>query len=156
MLQLIIAVIAIALFALLVLIGVYYGGIAYSDSGARATYAQNLNSATQIQAAMQLYYQDHLQNPTTVDGALLQQLHDESYLKDVPAGDWRVQPGVLYKPIEVQSVDTCKVMNRAAGYDVSLVPSRYGGCPPCNGAAGSQQLADAKEFSAWPGCQFIQ
>lgn len=156
MFQLIVTVLAIALVALLALVGVFWGAEAFSDGSARAQYAQNVNSAAQIEGAMQLYYQDHIKNPNSKDMELLQELHDMEYLKDIPIGDWKVQPGSLYKPIEIQTVESCKIMNRVAGYEISLVPTQYEGCPPCNGAEGSQQLADAETFKGWPGCQFIQ
>lgn len=155
MFQLIVAVIAIALVLLLVIAALYFGGSVYDESGARAAYAKNVNSATQIEAAMQLYYQDNTKNAPFQDMELLQYLHQEKYLKDIPEGDWKVNPESLYKPIEIQDVAQCKAMNRAAGFDISTVPSEYEGCPPCNGAEGSSQLADAETYKKWPGCQFI-
>jgi hypothetical protein len=155
MFQLIVVVLGIALVALLALASIFWGGEAFTEGSARAAYAQNVNSAAQIEAAMQLYHQDHARFSTKQDMALLEELYSMKYLKEIPIGDWKVQPGSLYKPIEIQSVDNCKIMNRVAGYDISLVPSQYQGCPPCNGAQGSQQLADAETFKAWPGCQFI-
>lgn len=156
MFQLIVVVIAIALVAILVIAGIWFGGRAYDDGAARASYAQNVNSAAQIEGALQLYYQDHLKFPTTQDMPLLYELHGQTYLKDIPLGDWKVQPASLYKPMEIQTVAACATMNRVAGYDVDVVPSQYNGCPPCNGDDGSQQLADAETFKAYPGCQFIQ
>lgn len=156
MFQLIVVIIAIALIALLAVASIFYGAEAFSDGSARAIYAQNINSAAQIEGAMQLYYQDYSKNSSQQDMALLQELHSMKYLKDIPKGDWKVQPGSLYKPIEIQSVDSCRTMNRVAGYDISLIPSQYNGCPPCNGTTGTQQLIDADTFKTWPGCQFIQ
>lgn len=155
MFQLIVAVIAIALVLLLSIAAMYFGGSVYTESGARAAYAQNLNSATQIEAAMQLYYHDHTKNPPYEDMELLQYLQEQKYLKDIPSGDWKVNPVALYKPIEIQDVRQCSAMNKAAGFDLSIVPAAYDGCPPCNGADGSQQLQDAETFKKWPGCQFI-
>jgi uncharacterized protein (UPF0333 family) len=71
MFQLIVVVIAIVLVAILVVAGIYYGGDAFNDGSARASYAQNVNSAAQIEGAMQLYYQDNLKNPTQQDMLLL-------------------------------------------------------------------------------------
>nr|WP_250808033.1 hypothetical protein [Neorhizobium tomejilense] len=155
MFQLIVAVIAIALVLLLVIAALYFGGSIYDESGARAAYAKNVNSATQIEAAMQLYYHDNAKNAPFTDMELLRYLNEQKYLKDIPEGDWKVNPEALYKPIEIQDVDQCSAMNKAAGFDLSQVPSSYNGCPPCNGATGSQQLADAETFKKWPGCQFI-
>jgi hypothetical protein len=155
MFQLIVVILGIALVAALALASIFWGSEAFTEGSARAYYAQSINSAAQIEGAMQLYYQDHAKDPASKDMALLQELYSMKYLKDLPIGDWKVQPGSLYKPIEVQSVDNCRIMNRVAGYDISLVPSQYNGCPPCNGATGSSQLADAETFKAWPGCQFI-
>ena len=155
MFQLIVVILGIALVAALALASIFWGAEAFTEGAARAYYAQSLNSAAQIEGAMQLYYQDYSRNPATQDMELLDELYSLKYLKDIPIGDWKVQPGSLYKPIEIQSVDNCRIMNRVAGYDISLVPTQYNGCPPCNGAAGTQQLTDAETFKAWPGCQFI-
>jgi hypothetical protein len=155
MFQLIVVVIAIVIVAMLVIAGIYFGGEAFNDGSARASYAQNVNSAAQIEGALQLYYQDHVKYPATQDMLLLYELHDQTYLKDIPIGDWKVQPDSIYRPIDIQTVDSCRTMNRVAGYDISVVPSQYEGCPPCNGATGSQQLADAETFKSYPGCQYI-
>mgnify|MGYP001175461834 CR=1 FL=1 len=155
MFQLIIAVIAIALVLLLVVAAMYFGGAVYDESGARAAYAKNVNSATQIEAAMQLYYHDKTSMPHGEDMTLLNNLKSWGYLKDIPEGDWKVNAQSLYKPIEIQDVEMCSAMNKAAGFDITQVPEDYDGCPPCNGAEGSQQLADAEQFKKWPGCQFI-
>jgi hypothetical protein len=155
MFQLIIAVVVIALIILLAFATLYLGGDVYDESGARAAYAKNVNSAVQIEAAMQLYYHDNAKNAPFQDRALLEYLFDNDYLKEIPAGDWKVNAESLYKPIEIQDVQQCSAMNKAAGYDLSLLPTQYDGCPPCNGAEGSQQLADAQQFRKWPGCQFI-
>ncbi|MDW9478743.1 hypothetical protein GOB57_08500 [Sinorhizobium meliloti] len=155
MFQLIVAIVAIALVLLLVVAAMYFGGSIYDESGARAAYAKNVNSATQIEAAMQLYYHDEAVNAPGVDMVLLQNLHEWGYLKEIPEGDWKVNATALYKPIKIQDVEQCSAMNKAAGFNVSQVPDQYEGCPPCNGAEGSQQLADAEAFKKWPGCQFI-
>jgi hypothetical protein len=155
MFQLIIAIVAIALVLLLVLAAMYFGGSIYDESNARAAYAKNVNSATQIEAAMQLYFQDKSANPVGEDMPLLHSLLSWGYLKEIPEGDWRVNSTALYKPIKIQDVEQCSAMNKAAGFNLSQVPSQYDGCPPCNGAEGSQQLADAETFKKWPGCQFI-
>jgi hypothetical protein len=155
MFQLIIAVVAIALVLLLVLAAMYFGGSVYDESNARAAYAKNVNSATQIEAAMQLYFQDKSQSPSGEDMPLLHNLLSWGYLKEIPEGDWKVNSAALYKPIKIQDVAQCSAMNKAAGFNISQVPAAYEGCPPCNGAEGSQQLADAETFKKWPGCQFI-
>jgi hypothetical protein len=156
MFQLIVIVLSIALVLITVIAGIYFGGTAYDDGSARAGYAKYMNSAIQIEAAMQLYYQDHLKNPGSQDMLLLYELHDAAYLKDIPPGSWKVQPDSIYRPTEVQSVDSCRTMNRVAGFDINVVPSQYIGCPPCTGATGSRQLADAEVFNSYPGCQYIR
>jgi len=155
MFQLIVAIIAIALVVVLVLAAMYFGGEVYADSKARADYARNVSSATQIEAAMQLYYHDNARHVDGVDMTLLGNLLGAGYLKELPEGDWRINEESLYKPIEIQQVAQCASMNKAAGFSISQLPTEYEGCPPCNGAEGSQQLADAEQFKAWPGCQFI-
>ena len=154
MFQLIVAVIAIALVIILTLAAVWYGGSAFTEGQAKADYARNVNTATQIEGAMQLYYANNSVNAPGEDDVLLNNLVDYGYLREIPFGDWSVTPDSLYRPIEIQSVGQCAIMNRAAGYDTDLAPT-YDGCPPCNGEVGTQQLADAQEFRQWPGCQFI-
>ena len=154
MFQLIVAVIAIALVIALTLAAIWLGGDVYEDSSARADYARNVNSASQIEGALQLYYAENSKEAYGEDQELLDNLVDWGYLKNVPDGDWTVNSDTLYKPIEIQTVRQCSVMNEAAGYDVAEA-STYDGCPPCNGEVGSQQLADAVTFKNWPGCQFI-
>jgi hypothetical protein len=155
MFQLIVAILAIALVIFLTLATIWFGGEVYDESAARASYARNVNAATQIEAAMQLYYHDKFHSPAGEDMPLLNNLLDWGYLKEIPEGDWKVNTQSLYKPIKIQDIEQCKAMNKAAGYPVSAVPSQYDGCPPCNGAEGSQQLADAETYKKWPGCQFI-
>jgi hypothetical protein len=155
MFQLIVAIVAIALVLLLIIAAMYFGGSIYDESGARAAYAKNVNSATQIEAAMQLYYHDKSSSPAGQDMTLLNNLLNWGYLKEIPEGDWKVNATALYKPIKIQDVEQCSAMNKAAGFNLSQIPDQYDGCPPCNGAEGSQQLADAETFKKWPGCQFI-
>lgn len=158
MFQLIVAVVAILLIAILAIAAYWYGGGVYDESKARAEYAQHMNSAAQIEGAMQLYYNDHARNVEGEDEVLLQNLLAARYLKDIPQGEWRVRPDTLYRPIEVQQVKHCALMNKAAGFDISdsaIAAEPWEGCPPCNGAEGSSELALAEAYRNWPGCQFI-
>lgn len=155
MFQLIAAVLAIALIILVAIAAVWFGGSVFDESKARADYARDVNGATQIEAAYQLYFHDHGHNPVDTDMTLLQEFVDWGYLKDLPKGDWKVSKDAIYKPVDVQEIAQCRAMNKAAGYDISTVPAEYNGCPPCNGTTGSQQLTDAESYKNWPGCQFV-
>ena len=159
MFQLIVAVIAIFLVAIMVIAGIYFGGSAHSEAAIKAQYAGNMNAAAQIEGAMQLYYNDHASHAPGQNGELLQFLKDRDYLKDIPEGDWVVNRVSLYKPFSAQQQDVavCAAMNKVAGFDISLpdvAAEPYLGCPPCNGAEGSPELAMAEAYKGWPGCQF--
>jgi len=160
MFQLIAAVIAIFLLGLLVLAAMYYGGGAHSDAKIRADYAGNMNTGSQIEGALRLYFNDHAMYPPSnlENEELLQFLVDNKYLKEVPAGEWTVNPQTLSRPIKNQTIDECSSMNRVAGHDISvadLASEPYKGCPPCSGAAGTPEEILANKYKSWPVCQLI-
>lgn len=169
MFQLIVAVIAIFLVAVMVIAGIYFGGSAHTEAAIRAQYAGNMNVAAQIEGALQLYRNDHAGNPPATyngvensNGTLLQFLTDQTYLKDKPDGDWKVSDTAIYKPFasNAQDISVCVAMNRVAGMNVAgatdLAGAVYGnGCPPCNGAEGTPERALAEKYKSWPGCQFL-
>lgn len=160
MFQLIAAVIAIFLLGLLVIAAMYYGGGAHSDAKIRADYAGNMNTGSQIEGALRLYFNDNAMYPPShlENEPLLQFLVDNKYLKEVPAGEWTVNPQTLSRPIKNQSVDECSSMNRVAGHDVGvadLAAEPYKGCPPCSGAAGTPEETLANKYKSWPVCQLI-
>lgn len=160
MFQLIVAVISIFLVAALVLAAVYYGGSSHSEAAIKAQYAGNMNAAAQIEGAMQLYYNDHATYAPGQDATLLQFLLEKNYLKEIPDGDWKVSKDTLYKPFpaEAQDISVCRTMNKVAGFDITIpeiAAAPYEGCPPCNGATGSAELALAERYKSWPGCQFV-
>lgn len=158
MFQLIAAVIAIFLLGLLVVAAIYYGGGAHSDAKIRADYAGNMNAGAQIEGALRLYFNDHAMYPPDglTDDKLLEFLVKSKYLKEIPVGDWTVNPQNLFRPINSQTIDECSAMNRVAGYDISvtdLVDEPYKGCPPCNGLEGTPEKALATKYKDWPVCQ---
>lgn len=165
MFQLLVAVIAIALVVLMVLVGMYYGGDAHTEAALRAQYTRNMNVAAQIDGALHLYYQEHAVYPNDgtdplVDDVLLGHLRDETYLKDIPDGDWKVKPGFIYKPIEADATRAqCEALNRVAGVDLASATDLiddFEGCPPCNGVEGSPEFNLAVKYKGWPGCQLIE
>lgn len=160
MFQLIAAVIAIFLLGLLVLAAMYYGGNAHSDAKIRADYSGNMNTGAQIEGALRLYFNDHAMYPPSnlENETLLQFLVDNKYLKEIPAGEWTVNPQTLSRPIKNQTVEECSSMNRVAGHDISvsdLAGEPYRGCPPCSGAEGSPEETLANKYKSWPVCQLI-
>jgi len=160
MFQLIVAVVAIVLIALMVIATLYWGGSAHSEAAIRAQYAGNMNAAAQIEGAMQLYYNDNGVNAPGEGPELLQFLKDNNYLKEIPDGDWVVDTRQIYKPFAPQSQDigVCSTMNKVAGFDINNpdvgMSSEWEGCPPCNGDVGSAQRTLAEQYKSWPGCQF--
>src|SRR5690554_547203 len=110
MFQLIVGVIAIFLVAAIAIAGVYYGGSIHTDSKIKADYVGNMNTATQIQGALELYFNDHSAYPPSglSDTALLEFLVAERYLKEVPSGDWMVSPGSLARLIDNQDIEVCR------------------------------------------------
>lgn len=162
MFQLIAAVIAIFLLGLMVLAAMYYGGGAHSDAKIRADYAGNMNTGAQIEGALRLYFNDNGMYPPSnlSDTALLEFLVANKYLKDVPSGEWTVNPQELHRPIKNQTVDECVAMNRVAGFDSNgiseLAGEPYKGCPPCKGAEGTPVADLANTYKNWPVCQLIE
>lgn len=159
MFQLIVAVVAIALIALMVIAALYFGGSAHTEAAVRAQYAGNMNAAAQIEGAMQLYYNEHGTNPPGENEELLQTLKDNHYLKDIPEGTWTVSSTQIFKPFSEQSQDIkyCATMNKVAGFNVSDpvvgLESDWAGCPPCNGGSDNSNLGLAEQYKSWPGCQ---
>jgi hypothetical protein len=167
MYHLIVGVLAVAVFAVLILAGSWWGGPVYTEARAKADYVANVQQAQQIDGALSLYKQENVRGPLGEDMALVNNLISYGYLKDPPPGDWKVNSESLYKPLKIQSIEQCTVMNKVAGFDIkdlrlndtSGARPNYQGCPPCNGeevdGVPSQQLQDAIAFQKYPGCQFI-
>lgn len=167
MYSLIIGVMAVALFAALLLGGLWFGGPIFEEARAKADYVANVQQAQQIDSALELYKQENVVGVLGEDMALVNNLISFGYLKDAPPGDWKVNPQSLYKPLKIQSIEQCSVMNKVAGFnindlrlnDTSGTRPNYQGCPPCNGeevdGVASPQLQDAVDFKRYPGCQFI-
>lgn len=158
MFQLIVAVIAIFLIAIMIIATLYWGGSAHSEAAVRAQYAGNMNAAAQIEGAMQLYYNEHGQNAPGSDEELLGFLKDNNYLKDIPEGAWKIDQHQIYKPFadEAQNIGTCSVMNKVAGFDITIpeiAADPWKGCPPCNGGEDGSTLTLADTYKSWPGCQ---
>lgn len=155
MFQLIIAAIAIVLLAAMAVGGVYYLGGAFVESSDKARYAGYVNNAAQIDAALQLYFNEHAKHPDGENEELLENLRISGYLKTTPAGGWLVTPETLFRPIE--SVEECAGINKTAGRNIEdpNLPAEYEGCPPCNGFT-EVELQIVEEFKDWPGCRRIE
>lgn len=167
MYSLIVGVMALAIFAALLFGGVWFGGPIYEEARAKADYVANVQQAQQIDGALELYKQENVVGVPGEDMVLVNNLISFGYLKDAPPGDWKVNRESLYKPLKVQSIEQCSIMNKVAGFDIKDIRLNdktgtrpdYQGCPPCNGeevdGTASQQLQDAVAFKRYPGCQFI-
>ena len=147
MFNLIAVVFSIVLVLVLGVAGLYYGGEAYSTKTQETDYAEIVNGASQIKAAMELFkvrngvypggIEDEVLGVTATE-ELLTRLVDQDYLSGVPRGDWTIENLIIQRGLE--DVAQCRNVNRVAGLNVDLAPD---GCPPCSDA----------EFSVWPACQ---
>lgn len=139
MTNLIVAVIAIFVMILLAIAVIWYGGSVFSESSQRAIYAQNVNAASQIDAAMSLYRSVNNGLPNLTNEALLNFLKEKEYLKDVPDGAWTINSTQLYKALD--NIEQCVAINKYAGKNISDANSS-GGCPSCSD----------ENYKKWPGC----
>jgi hypothetical protein len=135
MFQLIVAVVAILLLVVMGVAAMWYGGNVFTESKQRALYSEYVNSASQIDGAINLFYQEKAGYPAGEDEVFLQNLVSSGYLNGVPNGQWKVSRELLYKSIA--DVKVCEIINRMSGQDTSTTQ-----CPPCGDAA----------FKGWPGC----
>lgn len=141
MFQLIAAVIAVALVAVIAIAMFFYGGSVFTSGADRALYAQLMNHGSQIEGAMKLYQTDYGTFPTGSSSQQLQTLMDRNrnghnYLKDVPAGDWRISQGVIYR--KLLDDQQCKRVNIVA----KMPDAETVGCPSCGD----------EKYNDWPGC----
>lgn len=139
MFQLVAAVLAIVLLGTAVISVIWVGGDAFFQNQDKAMYAEFINNATQIDGAMQLYFNDHVALPPGEDAELIQALVDGKYLVSPPPGTWLVDATRISKVIEGER--QCEAMNRVAGFDTSSVK-----CPPCGDGP----------YSDWPACVVSQ
>lgn len=135
MFQLMVAVVAILLLAVMIIASIWFGGSVFSESKQRALYAEYVNSAAQIDGAINLYYQENATYPAGEDEVFLNNLVSAGYLNGVPNGQWKVSRELLYKSIA--DLNVCEIINRMSGQDTSVTQ-----CPACGDPA----------FKSWPGC----
>jgi hypothetical protein len=147
MFNLIAAVFAIVLVLALGAAGLYYGGDAYVTKTQETDYAEIVNGATQIKAAMEMFkvrngvYPGGIENEVLGVSAteeLLARLVEQDYLSGVPRGNWTIENLIIQRGLD--DAAQCRNVNRVAGLNVELAPD---GCPPCGDA----------QFSVWPACQ---
>jgi hypothetical protein len=147
MFNLIAVVFSIVLVLVLGVAGLYYGGEAYSTKTQETDYAEIVNGANQIKAAMELFkvrngvYPGGIEDEVLGVSAteeLLTRLVDQDYLSGVPRGNWTIENLIIQRGLD--DVAQCRNVNRVAGLNVDLAPE---GCPPCSDS----------QFSIWPACQ---
>lgn len=125
--SLITTMIAIALTAMLAIVGLFYGGGRLLSSRDDASTAQILNGASQITAAIDLYRTRNAGN-LPVD---VKQLVSEGYLTGLPEGDWAFVDGGVERP---DLTDTqCAAVNKRVNSDPSIpscgvVVAGFSGC----------------------------
>lgn len=90
MFNLIIAIISIALVAVVVLAGIYYGGDMFTKQGTEVGASKILNEAAQVRGAVEMYRNDNAgRSPADLENDLV-----PKYLSTLPAGAdgaWSVQ-----------------------------------------------------------------
>jgi hypothetical protein len=148
MFQLIVAVIGIALVVILSIIAIWVGGSAFTNSGETALFATYLNQGSQIEGSLKMYQADKGVIPSNMfanDQELLEHLVDQTYLRSIPEGEWKIEGSTIYR--QLADTEQCARLNTFMGKDISLVVDGTG-CPPCNVAEG-----EVNEFSDWPGCR---
>jgi hypothetical protein len=125
MYQLIIGAIAVVIFAALTLL-IWLGGHQWTDAKLRAELVAVAQQEQQIGAALTLYRQENVSSSIGEDDALLERLHSDGYLRDVPAGAWFVSGDGqrIGKPLDGQTPASCAKMNALAGFGMV--------CPPCD------------------------
>lgn len=118
MFSLIVTVISIALLALLAYVALYYMGDTDKAAWTNVSTATVLNSASQIQASVNLYENEH----TGAAPTSFQDLIDGGYLKQIPKGDWAFGTNAIQSNIIVASADQCAAVNQKL-YGDPTVPS---------------------------------
>lgn len=150
MFQIIVAVVAIALVAIMAIAMIWYGGSVFSSAGEKGRFDGYVQQGTQIQASIKLYNVDTGGLPSGTSDAQFSTLQTNNYLSSTPPGGWIIDNQVIYKPLTDNA--QCKRFNQYAGKDVSdtVQPTgatgnlaSYEGCPPCDDSA----------WAAYPGCQ---
>lgn len=147
MFNLIAVIFSIVLVLVIGVAALYYGGEAYVTKTQETDYAEIVNGATQIKAAMELYKVRNGVYPGGVEDEILgvsatQELIDrlmtEEYLSGIPSGTWTIEEMMIQRGLD--DAAQCRNVNRIAGLNVDLAPD---GCPPCSDT----------QFSVWPACQ---
>lgn len=136
MFQLIVVVISIILVVVLAAATIYYGGNSFSDSSAKATYLEKVNKASQIEAALHLYYSHNGYYPGGTSEQIITVLVGDDYLVQSPDGEWAIGYEVIVRGIEDEG--QCESINRFDGRDVEERP-----CPLCTDEA----------YDTWPACR---
>lgn len=149
MFNLITVVFSIILVLAMGIAALYYGGEAVSKKTQETQFAEIVNGADQIKAAMELYriregvYPEGVADPDaglTATQQLLNRMVTEDYLSAIPNGNWLIENLSIQRALA--GVEQCSNVNRLAGFNVDLAP---GGCPPCTDSG----------FSVWPACEAV-
>ena len=141
MFQLIVAVLAVAIVALIAIAVLFFGGNVFTSGHDRALYAQLMNHGSQIEGAMKLYQTDYGTFPAGTSAQQINALLDtnrsgQTYLSNVPVGEWRIDQGVIYR--KLLDDQQCKRVNVVA----KMPEAETVGCPSCGDPA----------YATWPGC----
>ncbi|HAU28621.1 MAG TPA: hypothetical protein DCW68_00710 [Rhodospirillaceae bacterium] len=136
--NMIVSVIAIAMIALMVLVGVFYGGAMYSSYQAEAQASRLISEAEQIAGTVSMYANEQYQLPGSI-----QDLVDKNYFHEAPAKSvhtlWRLSKGYAVNAIGDNSVIqiTCLSGRKRWGFDAAkhCADQAAAGCSPSNNSA---------------------
>jgi hypothetical protein len=147
MYNLVIGVIAGAIFGVLAVAGAWYGGAVYERARLWAEHVAVVGQQQQVAAALDLYETDGGRvSSLGDDGAALIGLADGGFLKVVPPRTWRVRRGgeQVWNPLRIQTPEACASMNGLAGFlEV---------CPPCDSISLKIRRANCRRTSHEEGC----
>lgn len=151
MIMILIAIVALVIFGIMAVYGVYLLSDMFSAQHDKAIYTASLYGGQQIEGAIRAYNAEIGSLPTTATPTqTVQMLIDTGYLRNlrpgvsyaqgaIPATVWAVQGNRAYTPLT--DINQCSRLNKFAGMAVSGSGAPSDGCPPCNDAAYDQYPA---------------
>lgn len=109
MFSLILALISLVLVVGLAIYGVFFMGGTTQKAAEEASTAQVISAASQIQAAVNLYENEHSGAAPT---SFTDLTTNSSYLRSIPKGDWAFSNNSILSSVAVASADQCAKINK--------------------------------------------
>lgn len=138
MANMILTVIAVALVAIIVVIGVFYGGVAFSSYQAEANASRLINEAEQIAGTVSLYANEQYVLPSSIT-----ELVEKEYFSEAPAKGvntrWRLSKGYAVNEIGTGTPvhQSCLSARKRWGFDAEkyCADEAAAGCSPSSAVA---------------------